>query len=115
MILIIHSNSWSATAGPNAPLNDTCVAEPSQAVGSAVSGVKAWTAAGIPADQIVLAVASYGHSFAVSNSAAFTTTGGKKTLSPFPAFDAAAQPVGDKWQDPAGVDTCGNAVPQGEY
>ncbi|KAH0828077.1 hypothetical protein J3R83DRAFT_3733 [Lanmaoa asiatica] len=56
--------SWSSAVGPNSPLNDTC-ASPADQVGSAVSAVKAWTAAGVPVDQIVLGVASYGHSFSV--------------------------------------------------
>ncbi|KIK75153.1 glycoside hydrolase family 18 protein, partial [Paxillus rubicundulus Ve08.2h10] len=53
---------WSAAVGPNAPLNDTC-APPDDQVGSAVTAVKAWTAAGMPLNKIVLGVAAYGHSF----------------------------------------------------
>ena len=104
--------SWSATAGPNAPLNDTCVADPSQSVGSAVSAVKAWTSAGLPAHQIVLAVGSYGHSFAVNKTSAYVSAS-NSTLTSFPKFDAAAQPNGDKWQDEAGTDICGNVEPAG--
>ncbi|KAG9316848.1 glycoside hydrolase family 18 protein [Chiua virens] len=55
--------SWSPAVGPNSPLNDTC-APPDYQDGSAVSAIKAWTAAGIPVNQIVLGVASYGHSLA---------------------------------------------------
>lgn len=95
--------SWSSGVGPNAPLDDTCA--PDQ-VGSAVSGVKIWTAAGMPAHQIVLGVASYGHSFSVSPSAAFV--GGSQTqLVAYPTFDASNQPHGDAWDDDGGVDVCG--------
>lgn len=41
--------SWSPTAGPNAPLYDSCA--PAQD-GSAQSGVTAWTAAKFPANQV---------------------------------------------------------------
>ncbi|KAI8986628.1 glycoside hydrolase [Trametes punicea] len=97
--------SWSNAVGPNAPLNDTCAPAADQQ-GSAVSAVKAWTGAGFPANQLVLGVASYGHSFKVSNSAALSGN----TLQPYPAFDKADQPLGDKWDSdaPAGVDQCGN-------
>ncbi|KAG2352467.1 glycoside hydrolase family 18 protein, partial [Suillus spraguei] len=67
---------WSTHVGPNAPLNDTC-ASPENRQGSAVSAIKAWTAAGMPINMIVLGVASYGHSFSVSPSAAFDS--GSKT------------------------------------
>ncbi|KAG1744097.1 uncharacterized protein EDB91DRAFT_210501 [Suillus paluster] len=53
--------SWFPTVGPNALLNDTCASSANQQ-GSAVSAVKAWTDAGMPANEIVLGVASYGHS-----------------------------------------------------
>lgn len=41
--------AFSATIGPNAPLDDSC--SPVQS-GSATSAVKAWTAAGFPAAQV---------------------------------------------------------------
>ncbi|KAJ8473778.1 hypothetical protein ONZ51_g7655 [Trametes cubensis] len=96
--------SWSNAVGPNAPLNDTCASGADQQ-GSAVSAVKAWTDAGFPANQLVLGVASYGHSFSVANSAALSGN----TLNAYPAFDASKQPLGDKWDAvaPAGVDQCG--------
>ena len=103
--------SWSKTAGPNAPLNDSCVTNPAQAGGSAVSAVSAWTKAGFPADQIVLGVASYGHSFAVKKADALGN--GTTLLTSFPPFNASAQPTGDKWQGPAGIDVCGNPSPAG--
>lgn len=104
--------SWTPTTGPNAPLNDTCVAKPAQSQGSAVSAFKAWNTAGIPANQIVLAVGSYGHSFQVKKANAYTTSG-QKTLNPYSAFNAAAQPAGDKWDDEPGVDACGVAAGRG--
>ncbi|KAJ2988899.1 hypothetical protein NUW54_g8966 [Trametes sanguinea] len=97
--------SWSSSVGPNAPLNDTCASAADQQ-GSAVSAVKAWTAAGFPANQLVLGVASYGHSFSVTNDAALSGN----TLLPYPAFNKANQPLGDKWDTDAApsVDQCGN-------
>jgi len=98
---------WSPTVGPNAPLDDTCAPD---GVGSAVSAVKAWTAAGFPASQILLGVASYGHAFHVSNTAATPSGSGNNTLALYAQFDAAQQPAGDKWDSTAdgGVDQCGN-------
>lgn len=74
---------WSASAGPNAALNDSCAPGLAQQ-GSAVSAVAAWTAAGMPPGQLVLGVASYGHAFNVS--AATALTGGDK-LALFPDYD----------------------------
>ena len=97
--------SWSSTVGPNAPLNDTC-AVPANQVGSAVSAIKAWTAAGMPVDQIVLGVAAYGHSFTVSPSDAFVDSS-KTELAAYPKFNASNQPLGDAWGNTGGVDVCG--------
>ena len=98
--------SWSAAVGPNAPLNDTC-ADAANQQGSAVSAVRAWHAAGIPLNQIVLGVASYGHSFAVNKTSAFVN-GSTTELAAYPGFNATAFPTGDSWDDPAGlVDACG--------
>ncbi|KAG0708627.1 glycoside hydrolase family 18 protein [Suillus ampliporus] len=96
--------SWSSTVGPNAPLNDTCASSANQQ-GSAVSAVKAWTDAGIPVNQIVLGVAAYGHSFSVPSSDAFKSDTTK--MAAYPTFDASNQPLGDIWDDAAGVDVCG--------
>jgi len=41
--------SFSASVGPNAPLDDSCA--PTKG-GSATSAVKAWKAAGFPASQV---------------------------------------------------------------
>ncbi|KAI0088180.1 glycoside hydrolase [Irpex rosettiformis] len=115
--------SWSTAVGPNAPLDDSC-APSGQQQGSATSAVKAWTAAGFPANQLVLGVAGYGHSFDVSSSAAFASQNansssflptGTKALAAYPAFDKSHQPAGDNRDEdaPAGVDQCGNASPGG--
>ena len=96
---------WSSTVGPNAPLNDTCAA-PANRVGSAVSAVKAWTAAGMPVDQIVLGVPSYGHSFSVPPNDAFVN-GSKTELVAYPVYNTSNQPLGDAWDDTGSVDPCG--------
>ena len=108
--------SWSLTAGPNAPLNDTCAAKHSQKVGSAVGAIAAWTGAGFPADQIVLGVAAYGHSFSVNHTEAFgnnTAVAGGALSSSYPSFNASNQPSGDLWDDQPGVDVCGVMQGQG--
>ncbi|THG95976.1 hypothetical protein EW026_g5768 [Hermanssonia centrifuga] len=97
--------SWSTSVGPNAPLNDTCAPAADQQ-GSAVSAVAAWTAAGMPAHQIVLGVASYGHSFQVEPSEAIECDDDGDVLAAYPSFTA-NQPIGDAWDDAAGVDECG--------
>ena len=86
--------------------------------GSAVSALNAWTTAGFPASQIVLGVASYGHSFSVSNADALssdTTSGsGNGTLKLYPQFNKANQPAGDSWDGVAGeTDVCGNPTTVG--
>lgn len=96
--------SWSTGVGPNAPLDDSC-ASSSEQQGSAASAVKAWTNAGMPVDQIVLGVPSYGHSYSVNTSDAFVP--GTKTLTAYPAFNSSNQPVGDAWDDTGSVDACG--------
>lgn len=101
--------SWDKTVGPNAPLNDTCAPSAYQE-GSAVSAIQAWMSAKFPANQIVLGVASYGHSFFVPRSIAMTPDGG---IAAYPAFNASLQPNGDKWDGAAGVDQCGNPTPVG--
>jgi len=100
--------TWDSTVGPNSPLNDTCAPAADQQ-GSAVSALAAWTAAGFPANQIVLGVASYGHSFKVEQSAALVA-GSETEAAAYPAFVASEQPLGDSWDSdaPAGVDQCGN-------
>ncbi|KIJ60049.1 glycoside hydrolase family 18 protein [Hydnomerulius pinastri MD-312] len=96
---------WSTAVGPNAPLNDTC-ASPGDQDGSAVSAVRDWSAAGMPINQIVLGVASYGHSFSVPPSDAFVS-GSTTQLVAYPMFNASNQPLGDAWDDTGSVDACG--------
>ncbi|KAI0053357.1 glycoside hydrolase family 18 protein [Auriscalpium vulgare] len=104
--------SFSPTAGPNAPLNDSCVADSSQAAGSAVSAVKAWNDAGIPLNQLVLGVPAYGHSYSVQSADALPK-GLSGELEPFPSFAKAKQPLGDSWDSSeVYTDVCGN--PQGQ-
>jgi len=100
--------SWSSAVGPNSPLDDSCALAADQQ-GSAMSAVKAWTKAGIPANKIVLGVASYGHSFSVNATSAFgsSSTKATKALVAYPAFNASNQPLGDKWDDTGSVDVCG--------
>ncbi|QRV85312.1 chitinase [Ceratobasidium sp. AG-Ba] len=101
--------SWSDAVGPNTPLNDTC-APPADQVGSAVSAVKAWTAAGMPVDQLVFGVATYGHSFEVTPAAAVSSNS-SSTLVAYPPFNKTAHPKGDAWDTvpaPGAVDVCGN-------
>ncbi|KAJ3501720.1 hypothetical protein NMY22_g18825 [Coprinellus aureogranulatus] len=83
--------SWAQTTGPNAPLKDSCAPTGSQ-MGSAESAVAAWTAAKFPANQILLGVAAYGHSFRVDLSAAKSSNG---ALSVYAPFDKANQPLGE--------------------
>jgi chitinase len=92
-------------------LNDTCAPADSQS-GSAVSAVAAWRAAGIPANQLVLAVAAYGHSWTVTPDNAFVN-GKSGKLAVFAPADTAKPPTGDSWDDAAGVDQCGNAAGPG--
>lgn len=96
--------SWSSAVGPNAPLYDSC-ASSSYQQGSAASAVNAWSNAGMPVGQIVLGVASYGHSYSVKPSDAFVS--GTKTLAAYPAFNSSNQPVGDAWDNTGGADSCG--------
>ena len=84
--------SWSATVGPNAPLNDSCAPAGDQD-GSAVSAFNSWTEAGFPPGQIILGVASYGHSYHVSQSSATDASG---NIQMYPPFDKSQQPAGDK-------------------
>jgi chitinase len=97
--------SWSTAVGPNGPLADSC-ADAENQQGSATAAVDAWIAAGFPAEKLVLAVPSYGHSFTVNASAAFVE-GSKKELAPYPAFDAEDKPEGDSWDDEVAENVCG--------
>ena len=96
--------SWSSTAGPNAPLYDTCLASEYQH-GAGYDAVQAWKKAGMPLDKIVLGVASHGHSFGVNTKSAFPDN--SSTLAMYPTFNSSNHPVGDSWDDAGGIDICG--------
>lgn len=97
----IWGSEGSNKVGPNAPLNDTCAPSGDQQ-GSAVSAIKAWTSAKFPANQIVLGVASYGHSFHVARSTAVVSG----AIAAYPTFNSSLQPCGDKWDDGDGTAQC---------
>ncbi|KAJ7586301.1 chitinase [Mycena floridula] len=105
----VWSNEFSPTAGPNAPLNDTCAPTADQ-TGSAVSSVQAWLNAGFPVNQIALGVPSYGHSFVVDPSAALQNSSkpaNTTTLASYPPYNASKGHTGDSWDDDGGDDVCG--------
>jgi len=107
----IHGN-WSTGLGPNAPLNDSCVTDPSQAQGSAVTLVDQWVKAGFPHHQIVLGMASYGHTFDVKASEILSD----QSLTQYPAFNAGKSQgakFGDSWTNVASTDQCGALIPAG--
>jgi chitinase len=71
-----------------------------------MSAVQAWTGAGFPHNQIILGVASYGHSFRVNQSDALDASGNIQLFAPFNQTD---QPAGEMWNSTAsGNDSCGN-------
>ncbi|KAH9853558.1 glycoside hydrolase [Lenzites betulinus] len=61
-VLLMNYDTYgsSPTPGPNAPLGDACH-NSTQAGASALAALRAWTAAGFPAQQLVLGVPSYGY------------------------------------------------------
>ena len=119
--------SWSSSVGPNSPLNDTCAPKNDQQ-GSAVAGLQNWVNAGMPANQIVLGVASYGHSTFVSSAnatagigsgvdstASNTRPSGTTPITLYAGFDSTRSTLGDSWDSlPAStkpvLDDCGQLV-----
>lgn len=94
------------TVGPNAPLADACAATDNQ-LGSATTFVQQWTAAGFPANQLVLGLASYGHGYQVAKADAFESDG--KTLALYPKYNENVNVTGDAWDlGPLTADQCGN-------
>lgn len=71
----------------------------------------------MPSHQIVLGVASYGHSFSVPVQDAFECQDDDDefgVLAEYPPFDATKYPSGDAWDDVGGgVDQCGNPTNAG--
>lgn len=111
---------WTNTAGPNAPLDDSCVKDPNNQIGSATQAIASWAGAGFPIDQMVLGVASYGHGYNVNPDDAYThvVRNGKTQLTTalnnsYPLFDTANIPAGDLWDGGPFVDQCGNQEGQG--
>ena len=102
----------SIGAGPSSPLNDSC-APMGARFGSAVSGVDAWTAAGMPSNQILLGLPAYGHSYVVPP----TQISSQNVLQlSYPPFNLSLEEVGDSWSGDGGVDVCGNLEgPGGTY
>jgi len=99
-------------AGSSSPLNDSCAPMGAQ-FGSAVSAVDAWTAAGMPSNQIVLGVPAYGHSYVVPST---QISSPNVTQLSYPPFDLSLEQVGDSWSGDGGVDVCGNTErPGGTY
>jgi chitinase len=98
--------------GPASPLNDSCAPVGAQ-FGSAISGINAWTAAGMPHDQLLLGVPAYGHSYVVPPTQ--ITSPGVTELS-YPPFNLSLELIGDSWDSPPGLDACGNMEgPGGTY
>ncbi|EKM57063.1 glycoside hydrolase family 18 protein [Phanerochaete carnosa HHB-10118-sp] len=125
----VFGPGWSNNVGPNAPLNDTCAPSGDQD-GSAVSAVNAWTASGFPANQIVLALAAYGHGFVVNSSTAFDSSNiaasasstssampaGTTPIAAYPTVGNSSTPEGDStdaWSPGGGVDECGRPTSPG--
>ncbi|SPO31453.1 related to Chitinase [Ustilago trichophora] len=61
-IMIMNYDVWgsSSNPGPNAPLANLC-GNSTQPGANAASGVKAWSAAGMPRDKILLGIPAYGY------------------------------------------------------
>ena len=72
--------SWSPTAGPNAPLYDSCAP---QQEGSAQSAVKAWTGANFPANQVNGSPISSRHNLFVYAIRFFSACQATDTVTPY--------------------------------
>ncbi|KAJ1021904.1 hypothetical protein NDA16_003666 [Ustilago loliicola] len=61
-IMIMNYDVWGSSAdpGPNAPLANLC-GNSAQPQANAAAGVKAWSAAGMPRDKILLGIPAYGY------------------------------------------------------
>jgi chitinase len=99
-------------AGPSSPLNDSC-APMGARFGSAFSATDAWTAAGIPRNQILLGVPAYGHSHVVPPTQISNPSVAHLS---YPPFNLDLEQVGDSWSGDGVVDVCGNVKgPDGTY
>lgn len=99
----IFSNS-SIGAGSSSPLDDSC-APVGARFGSAMSGMAAWTSAGIPINKLLLGVASYGHSFVVNS-----VQPGDSSAPVYPSYSDTIR-KGDRWD--VANDTDNNGYPIG--
>ena len=86
-------------AGPSSPLNDSCALSEAR-FGSAASAVATWTAAGMPASQILLGVPAYGHSFVLPPNL-------RQSVGPYPPYTSSLERPGDKWDGDGGLNVCG--------
>jgi len=96
--------------GPNSPLDESCMPQGALVMGSATKAIKAWSDAGISKKQLLLGVPAYGHSYRVPTADAIAPDGTLKITS---SFDPHNQTKGDAWDDPGGVDVCGNTIGPG--
>jgi chitinase len=97
----------AAGAGPSSPLDYSCAPENAR-IGSAMSAVQTWSAAGMPAKQIVLGVPAYGHSFVLtSNPGPSSGSTQNITLSAYPKYNPSLEKRGDSWDGTGGLDICG--------
>ena len=92
--------SSSSITGPIVPLNDSCS---SYQNGSFVSAVASWTKAGLPANQIVLAVLTLGFRYSVPRSIAVSSDSQLQIYIP---FNKDKDLHGDAWWDGL-TDVCG--------
>lgn len=76
-VLLMNYDVWGATNAPNAPLSVCDVKTSSQPYANAQGGVAAWKAAGMPANKIMLGIASYGY---VASSSATTLNHRRRSL-----------------------------------
>ncbi|EAU81455.1 endochitinase [Coprinopsis cinerea okayama7 len=85
----IHGN-WLDQVGANAPLRGSCPASP---LGSVEGSVEAWTAAGFPAEKLLLGLPAYARSFTVAKDDVLDADGNIVTFNP--AFDKESYPLGE--------------------
>ena len=77
-------------------------------MGAVQDGVAKWTAAGLPANKLVLGIPFYGHGFAVNETSAFTSPG---VLNMYPPQNSTNRRQGSSWDNDPAVDPCGDAQP----
>lgn len=100
--------AWSPNAGPNAPLSRSC--DPRNNQGAGDESIAKWTAAGMPASQLVLGMPNYAHGFKVNTTSAF---GPNHRLNLYPAQNSTDRFQGSSWDNDPRIDDCGNPNPPG--